>query len=327
LVHDDEKECAALGASFFSCLDGPDKLFEDADRAFLKKVFCPALSDRRHEGELFMPPAATFAYVQQLRDLVKGEDIVRSKRKEQFFSTDFVTEDPGFSFPRTWTPSFPIENGKVEIRGRQSKCQGTLHPRTLSKEKAAALLEHVKKTSHPVFDRCSEEGMRWCIYRLGNIEMRTTQEPECEEVVGVIFSIQDHASKSAARDQNLDEQPVAWEEISKVTEYVERSFGTIAEPSTVRRRYYLVLEAQSGQKIVTERLGDGALSWIENPEALDDRNSLAKVTRSKALNSGVTFQDMKAYQAKLTEGVAPSGKRYAQGAFIHAVVFSGRGRK
>jgi hypothetical protein len=184
----------------------------------------------------------------------------------------------------------------------------------------------MQKTAHAVFDRSSEEGMRWCIYRLGNIEIRTTQEPDCEELVGVIFSIQDQTSKSAAKEQNLEEQPVAWEEISKVTEYVERSFGTIAEPSTVRRRYYLVFESQSGQRIVTERLGDGTLSWVENPESLDDRNSLAKVTRSKALTTGVTFQDMKAYQAKLAEGVVPSGKRYAQGAFIHAVVFSGRGR-
>merc|ERR1712014_346508 len=82
---------------------------KEDDRSLLQSVFHPALSDRRKEGDLFMPPSARHAYVQKLRALVKDEQCVRSKRKEAFFSQDFKMNEPGSLFPHSWKPSFEIE--------------------------------------------------------------------------------------------------------------------------------------------------------------------------------------------------------------------------
>ncbi len=41
--------------------------------------------------------------------------------------------------------------------------------------------------------------------------------------------------------------------------------------------YYTVLETQQGSIIVTEILEGGEVSWIQNPNNLEDRNSLAKL--------------------------------------------------
>merc|ERR1711937_761224 len=79
-------ECVAVGDAFFACLDGSKDLLKEDDRSLLRSVFHPALSDRRQEGDLFMPPSARHAYVQKLRALVKDEQCVRSKREEAFFS-------------------------------------------------------------------------------------------------------------------------------------------------------------------------------------------------------------------------------------------------
>eukprot|EP00443_Scrippsiella_acuminata_P050161 CAMPEP_0115566520 /NCGR_PEP_ID=MMETSP0271-20121206/103624_1 /TAXON_ID=71861 /ORGANISM="Scrippsiella trochoidea, Strain CCMP3099" /LENGTH=972 /DNA_ID=CAMNT_0003000825 /DNA_START=22 /DNA_END=2938 /DNA_ORIENTATION=- len=49
------------------------------DRDLLRAVFNPRLSDRREEGDLFVPPDAGFAYVQRLRKLVRQEEIVRQQ--------------------------------------------------------------------------------------------------------------------------------------------------------------------------------------------------------------------------------------------------------
>merc|ERR1711862_977327 len=96
-------KCVAVGDAFFACLDGSKDLLKEDDRSLLKSVFHPALSDRRQEGDLFMPPSARHAYVQKLRALVKDEASVRAKRKEAFFSQEFCTESPGALFPQSWT--------------------------------------------------------------------------------------------------------------------------------------------------------------------------------------------------------------------------------
>merc|ERR1712190_299754 len=101
-------ECVAIGDVFFDCLDGSTDLLKEDDRSLLQSIFHPALSDRRQEGDLFMPPSARHAYVQKLRALVKDEQCVRSKRKETFFSQDFKMSEPGSLFPLSWKPSLKI---------------------------------------------------------------------------------------------------------------------------------------------------------------------------------------------------------------------------
>merc|ERR1711862_829857 len=111
--------------------------------------------------------------------------------------------------------------------------------------------------------------------------------------------------------------------IESLTEYVERSFVAGNNPKGLHRRFYIVMETELGDRIVTEYLSNGCMTWEENPLDLDDRNSLAKVTRKEVCRAGVTLRDMKASQQKWAEdGSSPSCKRYARAVFNRVVASS-----
>merc|ERR1719159_2334033 len=88
------EDCIAVGDAFFACLDSSNEFLTDDDHMLLRSIFHPALTDRRKEGDLFVPPSARHAYMQKLRALVKEEDSVRSKRKDAFLSMDFKMSAP-----------------------------------------------------------------------------------------------------------------------------------------------------------------------------------------------------------------------------------------
>merc|ERR1712039_936682 len=134
-------ECVAIGDAFFGCLDGSKKLLSDDDLSLLQSVFHPALSDRRQEGDLFMPPSARHAYVQKLRALVKDEHCVRSKRKETFFSQDFKMNEPGSLFPHSWKPSFEIEESLKTAN------EVAMRPCSEFQGQEVAVLDRVAKTT------------------------------------------------------------------------------------------------------------------------------------------------------------------------------------
>jgi hypothetical protein len=48
-------ECMAMGDAFWSSLDGSKKVFHEEDQVLLSNIFNPVLSDRRSEGDLFLP--------------------------------------------------------------------------------------------------------------------------------------------------------------------------------------------------------------------------------------------------------------------------------
>jgi len=128
------EECVAVGDAFFACLDGSNQLLNDGDRALLQSIFNPALSDRRKEGDLFMPPSSRHVYLQKLRALVKAEESLCTRRKEAFLSIDFKMSAPGTFFPRSWTPL-------VEIAEDFKSADATkLRPCPEYKEAAADLL-------------------------------------------------------------------------------------------------------------------------------------------------------------------------------------------
>merc|ERR1712032_1205869 len=78
------------------------------------------------------------------------------------------------------------------------------------------------------------------------------------------------------------------EKIVKVTHYVESADG---EP-----RQYVALETEKRNVIITEELDDGTVTWEENPQNLETRNTLAKVLRSEnGFGKGVTATSMKDY--------------------------------
>lgn len=309
-------ECVAVGSSFFAALDGSKKVFKEADHALLLKVLHPTLSDRRAEGNLFVPPDASFSYVEHLRALVKEEDILRDCRKEAFFAEDFAMSNPGTLFPHSWTPAVEVASGNDSASEGRSVGSLVARPEYTNQ---TVLLKHLKKSA-PVFDKTMEDGLRFRTYRIGTLEVRTTQEHTSqEEVVGAVFSIQNPQAIASTPDI-IDER----ERLTKLMEYVEQvDVVPGADVKRVNRRYYLVLETEKGNKIVTERMCEGRLSWVFNPADLEDRNSLAKLTRSEICASDVSIRDMLSCRAKLAEDSAVSSKRFVQAMFNRAVGSAG----
>merc|ERR1712070_297918 len=151
-------------------------------------------------------------------------------------------------------------------------------------DQGSMLREHLKVAA-PVFDKSTEEGFQFRIYRLGSLEVRTTQEIQRDEIIGAVFSICS-ATLKACMNGPL---PPDWEQqkIIKASSFVEStSLHGNVDSSVLRCKYYLVLETDSGGKIVTERLQNGNLSWVENPEDLAERNSLAKSIRAETCSIG-----------------------------------------
>lgn len=305
-------KCVSVGRSFFGCLDDSLNLFNPEDQALLQKVFNPTLSDRRTECDLFVPPNASFSYVNMLRALVKKEDEVREHRKQAFFSQDFAVGNPGALFPHSWTPSVEITHGHEPIP--EGLPQSTLIRRPEYEAHQRFLLEHLDDLV-PIFDRTTEEGLRFRIYSLGSLEVRSTQSLGCKEVIGAVFSMRRQTVSAASLQVKAAGEQ---EMVLKAAEYVERIVGTLASPKDLNCHYYLVLETEKGNTIVMERLGDGQLSCISNPEDLDDRNSLAKLARSETVSTGVTVQELMKYLSKIAEGGVLSPKRFVQTMFVAA---------
>merc|ERR1719464_2260981 len=157
---------------------------------------------------------------------------------------------------------------------------------------------------------------------MGSLEVRTTQEHDGEEVVGAVFSIRASAQTSEGR-KRMNES----EKIIKVSEYVRTDYASLG----ACRRSYIVLETESGGAVVTEKLSDGTVVWEENPEDLQDRNSLARFIRSGDCSftkkSTVTVGEMDSFRkAKSAELRASNSgcKRYAQCMFSAARGFPDR---
>jgi hypothetical protein len=171
-------ECAAVGDAFFACLDGSKQFLNEEDRTLLKTVFNPALTDRRNEGDLFVPPSTSAAYLKKLRALVKDEESLRARRKEVFLSEEFAMDQPGCLFPHSWTPSIEINENesqrKLELCPEYKALASTLAPKL--------------REAKPVFDKATEEGTNFRIYTLGSLEVRTTQEFEGDEIIGAVLS-------------------------------------------------------------------------------------------------------------------------------------------
>jgi len=280
----------STGAFWSNVKGDSESTLADEDRNLLKAVFNPSLADRCTDGDFFVPPDASDDYVQQLRKLIAKEETVKEQRKEQFFSSKFVMDHAGPLFPSSWT-------SKLEIASARLSGASTLHPRPDYLAQSGAF-DEVLRSASPLFEKTTEDGLCFRIYRVGSLEVRTTQEHDSNEIVGAIFSTKD-ASKKGSQVQNIPQD----DKLVKVTEYVE-----------ARGRYYVVLETEQGNMILTEKLKDGTFSWEENPADVMDRNSLAKVTFTQGCRgAGVLVGDVRAYKDKQVAG--KSSKCYAHDAF------------
>mmetsp|Transcript_54458 Transcript_54458/g.153357 ORF Transcript_54458/g.153357 Transcript_54458/m.153357 type:complete len:673 (-) Transcript_54458:122-2140(-) len=331
---------AVVGGAFWSNLDcGAGSVFEDEDRHFLRLLFNPSLSDRREEGDLFVPPDPSCEYISALRDLVRGEGEVQQRRVEHFLGRGFAAGDAGPLFPSSWASTVGVRSGRALRRmplGRAPAAEGR---RPVGAE--AARLERALRSAAPLFDEGTEDGTRFRVFRVGNLEVRSTQAYGGKEVVGVVFS---HHARIQAPPAGARPSAIMDEKIVKVTEYVEdarpgdaaaakpaRAGGgrqaRAQRPPSSPYRYYVVLETASQDAIVTEKLEDGRVRWEENPEDLEARNTMAKVTGcTNCCGTGITVMSMKACQVdevRRTGPLAPSPaecRRYVHGLFRQALL-------
>merc|ERR1712190_350417 len=109
--------------------------------------------------------------MQKLRELVKGEQIVRRKRMDNFCSADFNMHNAGLLFPSSWSQAFEVE----QQNGKPAAQIEMLHPRMDFVAETGALREALQ-SAIPIFDDCTEDGMRFRIYKMGGVQVRTTQE-------------------------------------------------------------------------------------------------------------------------------------------------------
>merc|ERR1712217_462838 len=239
--------------------DDMDSMFNEEDRLLLNQVFNPALSDRRSEGDRFVPPDTSLEYTQRLRALVQEEMAVQEQRMDHFFSKEFEQENAGPLFPLSWTCNMEISH--------ETKSRPQLHPRQDFAQ--AHMLEDALESVVTDFDKVTEEVSRFSIIRIGSLEVRTIAEQDCEPVIGAVFSV--HAPTEGK--QSISEQ----EEVVKATEYVERA--------GLEFQVYVVLETDQRNKLVVEEMDDGTLRFEENPSNLEDRTSLAKVLRTAKCSS------------------------------------------
>lgn len=289
-------ECTSVGNTFWCGLESDSKVFKEEDRVLLREVFNPQLSDRRSEGDLFVPPDASHTYVTKLRGLIKEEKSVRQRRKACFCAKTFSMDEPGSLFPFSWKSSFE-SSSRVE-QGQN----GALVARPEYKDQALEFLRDALQDSSPIFDKSTEDGQHFRIYSLGTLEVRTIQEAD-DEVVAAVFSICDSATTAEHGCAEVHDH----EKVVKATQYVERA-GT-------QWHYYAVLETENGHKILMESRAAGNVAWEPQPADLEDRNSLAKVIHSGVCRPGLHFGDMKAYQSNLD---TTNSKHHAQSVFAHA---------
>merc|ERR1712014_326167 len=105
----------------------------------------------------------------------------------------------------------------------------------------------------------------------------------------------------------------------KATEYIERACYGASAQEMVYHRYYVVLETDKGNVILTEKLMDGTVTWEENPQNLENRTSLARVLHSAdCSDQGITVRRMRRHQTLIGKR-CPSAKHYSQEAFEEAL--------
>jgi len=175
--------CVALGDSFWSAVDtASESPLKAEDRDLLKAVFHQRLSDRREEGDRFVPPDPSAKYVEHLRTLVKEERAVCESRKKHFLSEGFAADSPGPLFPPSWAPRVKVTHGRAAAPA------GALRARP-EYAAEADLIRSALQSAEPIFDEKAEDGTRFRIYVAGGIEIRTVQGDGSEEEVGTVFSM------------------------------------------------------------------------------------------------------------------------------------------
>mmetsp|Transcript_26815 Transcript_26815/g.86865 ORF Transcript_26815/g.86865 Transcript_26815/m.86865 type:complete len:398 (+) Transcript_26815:3-1196(+) len=292
--------------AFWLDLDGPTSAtFTAEDRALLSDIYNPTLSDRRSDGACFVPPPTSLTYMHKLKQLVKEESMVMQERKAHFFSTDFNMENVGPLFPSSWTSSIQLDG----------QAQGALAQRVPRPDLEAQqeLLREVLSAATPAFERQTEDGTHFLVYKIGSLEVRATKARDGRLSIGAVFSVGSAPPLDGGCRYTEDSEKVV-----KVTKYVER-----CSSGKLRCKYYVVVRTEEGNAVVVEKLLNGSVVWTENPEDLESRNFLAKVMRSEdCKGSTITVGELRgsARLSSASDGMSPSEcKQYAQTAYRLAI--------
>jgi len=286
----------SLGQAFWSNVDCKQgSVFKAEDKELLAAVFDSQLSDRREDGELFVPPEMRQVHLDRLRALVKEEAQVAAGRKQHFLSEDFAAAAPGPLFPSSWGSSFDLAQAAVPTAG--VRCEQPDQQAVARAMKTAA-----------AFDKTAEDGTCFRVYRADGLEVRTTRSRDGEELVGAVFT--------SGLEPVAACQAATGERITKAVEYVEKASGT--QKTVPDRHYYVVFETEKGDRIATEKRADGTIAWRENPSDLEARNKLAKVINSVD-KCDFDISDIKAAACGGSSYAASSErKRFAHGIFQKA---------
>jgi hypothetical protein len=169
---------APIGAAFWSSLDAGATAFRDRDARLLKAIYNPKLSDRRDEGDCFVPPETSSVYLARLRDLITKEASVQEERVSKFLSSDFAVDDAGSLFPPSWQVPFRVAD--MQSAKKTRGCPAHTNEKVV--------FDAVLGKTGPFFDKATEEGTRFRIYRDGKLEVRTIQEVGGKETLGAIFT-------------------------------------------------------------------------------------------------------------------------------------------
>merc|ERR1719464_547540 len=157
---------ADMSKAFWSSLSSESVThFSEEDKSLLNRIFNPNLSDRKQEGDLFIPPDTSFAYVQKLRSLVKEEEAMQQRRKEHFCSKDFSVVEPGPLFPASWVSSVKVSCEDTKESTMQARPEYKAQEEVLKALKAAV----------PIFEKVAEDGAKFRIYKIGKLDVRTIQ--------------------------------------------------------------------------------------------------------------------------------------------------------
>jgi len=167
-----------------------------------------------------------------------------------------------------------------------------------------------------VFDKMAEDGMRFRIYELGSLEVRTTQAHDGTETVGAVFGRRS-ASRPLAPDGGgaVDEA----DGLVRVAQYVEAPRGcvpTAAKGSLLHGppRFFVVAETRAGGAVIAERVAGAGDQWTEDTGDLERRVALSKVMRSVDTQAaGLLVRDLR-------RAAAAAGARLGSRAYAEALV-------
>lgn len=303
-----------LGRAFLQSLRARkyDELKPEHQEVLLK-VFQSPQCDRTQEGDAFIVPDPNMEYTSKLRSHIHEENSLLERRKLHFCDKAFKVGNAGHDFPRSWTSRFQIEKDGLAPKTEASNKTGLVKVE-MDKAYSASLVRDVLPTAAPEFQEKTEDGTCFCIYKIGSLEIRTTQERFAEEQIGVVYSSRAPTWNLAATSQELSER----EKVVECKVFLEAAEGDVVGKQP--HHLYMVCITANKNVIVTEKLANGSTFFLVNPKSLEDRNSLAKQLFKSDCVEQATVKDVKTQQTNFNktfeEGVSLSvRKQYVKSVF------------